>query len=160
MASAINIGTSWSGLAPSTGPYFTGSPAYASALATADVHLLELIYGAHPNACFAINDSTASTTYNMYILAPAYATKCQVGIIAAGAGTVTINGSYAIDVTGDTGATEIAEAALLWGSESTLLGVSNTNTGLPAIQTYSLASPSGVKVYSLVFVWTRVTTAL
>jgi hypothetical protein len=161
MASTYPINAAWSGTAPSDGQTVNGDSPLAEIPLLTDYYLLECLWGGAAHTTVAVADTSVSTSFNLPVLAPPFSTKCHIGIVAAGAGTVTIDGTYDIVVEGLDTNTSLGDAVLAWGpADGNLLAVTPGNKGAPVWQSWSFASPADVVVYSIIFRWTRVTTTL
>ena len=84
-------------------------------------------------------------------LAPAFADRVSFGMLARGSGTLTLNGSYTIQIDNGVGA-----YVWTWGSlTENLVGVSFASVGSPQFQKITYSKQAGLEVISLVVRYNR-----
>ncbi|MEM7394865.1 MAG: hypothetical protein AAF492_21240, partial [Verrucomicrobiota bacterium] len=146
MASSLHPDAAFSPSLPTADVFDYGLNPHADIIVGADAATIATIYGGWPAAAFGVQDSTASTSFTVPLWAACFSDRVHIGIIAAGEGTVTIGGTYTLDVaSGDSTQTELQHATLIWGPAGTgLLAHSGPTNGAPGWSSLSIASPADV----------------
>ena len=143
---------------------FNGMPAAARPLGQADDSQAYLLYKGPCNTVLTGSSQFSGTkgtaqSGTVKAIVPAYATHVQVGVVAAGVGTVTIETNYQIEVSnpGPSGnEDELAGAAVIWGpGDSSGLVSTLTHNGTSQLETFDWEREADVFVYGFCFRWFR-----
>ena len=146
-----------------------GMPAMALPLGQADESQIYLLYKGPCHSVVTGSSQFSGTkgstaTGTVKVIVPAYATHVQIGVIAAGVGTVTVETNYEIEVA-NPGASgredDLDGAAVIWGpGDSDALASSLTHNGTSQVETFDWEREAEVFVYGFCFRWFRRSTTL
>lgn len=129
-----------------------GDVCKASFFKTIDQKQADLLYWGPSHSCIGGADEkqfgveASAETGTIGFLAPAFADRAAFGMYAKGSGTLTLNGTYTIDLTND-----LDDYSWTWGSlTENLVGVVHTNTGSPQFKKITYSKGAGLNVIAIV----------
>lgn len=165
MAKTLYPGTTWSSTAPTADVYFGFQtlPRAADMIAF-DLWTLEALASrGHHSIGISYDDTAYELTWTHDVRTMPLADRFRVHLYASGEGTVTVTYSasdYEIDVAGGNGTIATAGWWSMGSEADEIPGFSETDLGVSELLSFTITSPTDVRVWAVTIEWLRSTPSL